>query len=170
MHMQSINELFGKEVVNQSSGQKIAKVQDVVLDSSARHIVALVMNDGGLIHSPSVIRWSAIATLGDVIVVNPPSPVGTVKDDTEVADLLKLETRITGTSIINPGGSEIGSVSDILVNDQGEVIGYEVKQGLFDGRHFLSITDVQVSGKDAIITTSVNLPLLKDIKQQAAGT
>src|SRR5690242_11330428 len=103
--MQKINEIFGKEVINQTSGEKIATVHDVVLDRDLRQIVALLVRGGGLFSDTRVVRWNAVVSMGDVVVVRA-EPLPTLKEDAEVADLSEHANRITGTSVISDKGEQ----------------------------------------------------------------
>ncbi|HEU5013311.1 MAG TPA: PRC-barrel domain-containing protein [Roseiflexaceae bacterium] len=161
--MQKINDIFGKEVINQTSGEKIAAVQDVVLDRDLRQIVALLIRGGGLFSDTHVVRWNAVVSMGDVVVVRAEPPLPTLKDDAEVSELSEHANRITGTSVISDKGEELGSIGDIFINERGEVIGYEVKQGMLHSDRYLAVENVQATGKDAIISRVAELPRVKDI-------
>ena len=42
--MHSVNGLFGREVINESSGEKLSKVQGVVFDEDSANIVAFLIS------------------------------------------------------------------------------------------------------------------------------
>ncbi len=169
--MQKINQIFGKEVINQASGEKIALVHDVVLDNDLSHIMALLIRGSGLFSETHVVRWNAVVSMGDVVVVRAEPPLTTLKEDAEVSDLSKHANRITGTSVISDQGEQLGSIGDIFINEQGQVIGYEVKQGMLHSDRYLAIENVQATGKDAIISRIAELPRVKDLgaEGQTAG-
>ena len=52
--MQRVNELFGKEVVRQTSGEKQGNVRDIVFDEGSLNIVALLV--GGTIGRGRALR------------------------------------------------------------------------------------------------------------------
>ena len=52
--MRRVNELFGKEVVSQTSGEKQGTVQDIVFDEDASNIVALLV--GGFVGRGKALR------------------------------------------------------------------------------------------------------------------
>lgn len=163
--MYRVNELLGKMAINQASGERIAPVRDVVLSGDTRSIVALITGTGGLFSAEQVIPWSAIVSLGDVIVVDGASPLGTVKENAEVAGLRKQSFQITGAAVISATGEKIGTVSDMMADTDGAILGFTVKQGLLAnlmGTRFLPIEQVQTVGKDAIITTITELMSLRE--------
>lgn len=162
--MHSVNGLFGMEVVNESTGEKKAKVQDVVFDENSGNIVALLISGNRVLGGSRVVRWDLVSSLGDVVVVRDGEPVE-LKEDVEVAGLSKQSHQITGTEIVTDGGEKVGSVGDVLVDDRGTVVGYEVKRGLIGGRGFLPVEKVRSAGRDAIIVEDADLPSMKDARR-----
>jgi uncharacterized protein YrrD len=162
--LHAVNGLFGKDVVVESTGERRAKVEDVVFDREARRVVALLVGDG-LLGGRRFVRWEEISGLGDVIVVRGGAEFPRLRDDPELSDLHKNSYKITGTDVIH-GGEKIGSVSDILVDDSGAVAGYEVSRGLLGdlkGRRFLPADQVEAAGRDAILARSPDLPPIGDV-------
>ena len=166
--MHKVNDLFGKEVISQTTGDRIAPVRDVVLAADLRQIAALVLGPDGLFRDERVVRWSAIISLGDVIVVAGTTPLPTIKEDAEVAELRKRAVGITGVAVITTTGERLGTVSDIGFDDQGRVLGYEINHGVLSGligQRFLPSERVQTVGKDAIITTTTELSSVKEFER-----
>lgn len=165
--MYKVNNLFGTQVINQTTGDRIAPVQDVVLTTDLRQIAALVLGAGGLFSDELVVRWSAVISLGDVLVVAGTTPLPTIKEDAEVAELRKQAVRITGVAVITATGERLGTVNDIGFDDQGRVLGFEISHGLLGGligQRFLPSEQVQSVGKDAIITTAAKLNSIKEFE------
>jgi uncharacterized protein YrrD len=167
--MQKVNQMFGKEVINQVSGEKIATVHDIVMDRDTRHVLALLLRSGGLIGSTSVVRWSSVVSVGDVVVIRAEKELPALNDDAEVSELAKQSNRITGTSVISTKGEQLGSISDMYINERGEVVGYEVKQGMLHGNRYLPAEHVQAVGKDAVISTIAELPREKDLGSEPSA-
>ncbi len=159
--MQKVNQMFGKEVINQISGEKIATVHDIVMDRDTRHVLALLLRSGGLMGSTSVVRWSSVVSVGDVVIIRAEQELPSLNDDAEVSDLSKHANRITGTSVISDKGEQLGSIGDIFIDERGEIVGYEVKQGMLHGNKYLPAEHVQAVGKDAVISTINELPDMK---------
>lgn len=162
--MHSVNGLFGKEVVVRDTGEKQASVKDIVFGKDARAIVALLIGGGGVLDGSRVVRWRSIVSLKDVLVVHGDAPFAKLKDEPEVENLHRHAHKITGTEIIHDG-EKIGSVEDILIDDAGFVVGYEVKEGMLSSNKFLPVEDVESSGKDAIVARISDLPSMKDVKR-----
>lgn len=165
--MQRVNELFDKEIVNQATGEKQGTIRDLVLDSEARSVVALLV--GGMIGRDRVVRWDSLVSVGDVVVIGNEAPLVELGDDPEVADLHEKGHRVTGTDIITEEGEKIGTVGDLFVDHRGEVVGYEVSGGTISdlrGRKLLPMEKVRAIGKDAIIASDPDLPSLKDAEEE----
>ena len=156
--MQRVNELFGKEVVRQTSGEKQGNVYDIVFDEESRNIVALLV--GSMVGRGKVLRWTSVTSVGDVVVVGGEEALDKLGEDPEVANLHKKKHRVTGTEIVTQEGEKIGEVRDVFVNERGRVGGYEVSRGIVSdlrGRKFLPIENVQAIGKDTIIANNPDL-------------
>lgn len=167
--MRKAKELIGKDIVHQATGERLATVQDLLLDPDARHIVALLAGGGSWFSDARVVRWNSVVSSRDVVIVQGDNPIGLASNDPEVSDLLKQNTRMTGTTILSDGGERIGSVGDLFINDLGEVVGYEVKQGFISdlsGRKFLPVEKVLAVGKDAIIADTSDLKLADQTKSE----
>ena len=87
--MQKVNDLFGKQVINQSNGRRESTVRDVVLNNDGQRIVALVVGDGGWSNDEQVIHWEAIRAVGDYVIVEGLQPFASLDEDPEVVDLRK---------------------------------------------------------------------------------
>lgn len=154
--MRKANELFGKTIVAQSGGDRLATVRDVILDADARNVAALLVDSGGWFGKAKVVLWKDLISAGDVVIIPSADSITTVEQSSEVAALLDRPTRLTGTTLISENGERIGTVGDLFINDSGEVVGYEVKGGFISnlgGRKFLPVDDIQAIGKDAIIAS-----------------
>jgi len=167
--MQKVNQMFGKEVINQVSGEKIATVHDIVMDRDTRRVTALLIRSGGLMGNTSVVHWDLVVSVGDVVVIRAERNLPSLNDDAEVSELAKHAKRITGTSVISDKGEQLGSVGDIFINERGEVVGFEVKQGMLHSNRYLPAEHVQAVGKDAVISTLADLPREKDLGSESSA-
>jgi uncharacterized protein YrrD len=167
--MRKAKEVVGKAIVNQATGEHIATVRDLIFDHEARHVAALLVDNGGWFRDARVVCWDMIASIGDVVMVQGESPVVKASEAPQLSDELKQDVRISGLPIMSDSGERIGTVGDLFINDSGEVVGYEVKQGLISdlgGRKFLFADHVQTIGKDAIIADADTLTSVKQAQQE----
>lgn len=177
--MQKVNELFGKRVIDLRSGNQIAAVRDVVLDSEMRRITALVIGDGGWGSKDRVLRWRELVGVGDFVVVDGEQPLALLSEDAEVRGLREAAETVTGKKVISASGEQIGTVDDIYYERSGAILGYELRRGMFGGHPALRAGDVRSVGKDAIIAESASLvareelalarPAAEPLRERAAG-
>lgn len=66
--MHKVNDLPGKQTLDQDTGEKLSSVQEVIFDDDTRRVVALP-TDGGILRSPRVVSWSSVANVEDVVAV-----------------------------------------------------------------------------------------------------
>jgi len=152
--MTTINSLFGKPIIAQSTGERVATVQDVVLDLPPTRVVALLTDRGGLLRSAHSIRWEQVISIGDVVVVGGETTPTSVNEDPELTALIKQAHQITGTTVITVDGTQLGTIADITIDERGQILGYELKQGLLQalrGRTMLPIEQIRSFGNDALI-------------------
>jgi sporulation protein YlmC with PRC-barrel domain len=132
--MRLASELINKPVITVKEGQEIGKVQDFYLDQRLTQLVAIYLDSGGFLSSEeNVISWSDVVTVGQDAIL--------VKDAAGVTDVAGAEGIITyirraeigGRQITTPGGTKIGRVGDVVLDDDAHIIG-------------LSLTNIQVSG------------------------
>jgi uncharacterized protein YrrD len=157
--MQKMNELFGKRVISQMSGDQVATVREVVLDPEARKIVALIINSGRS-SNEQVVRMGQILGMGEFIVVDGTQPFEASAGDSEIVELRKGAAQITGKKIMSAAGEQVGTVGDMYVGRRGAIIGFELKHGPFSSSEpqVIRAVDVEAVGKDAVIART-NQPI-----------
>src|SRR3954452_14654139 len=102
--MRKANELIGKSIVAQGTGERLATVYDVVVDHAVQRLVALLIESGGWVRDARVVPWNRITSIGDVILVRGDAPVIVKASDSEVADQVAHPARITGTTVVTDSG------------------------------------------------------------------
>ncbi len=167
--MRKANDLIGKPIVQQDTGERIASVYNVVIDRATQRAVALLIQSGGWLRDARVVPWNRITSIGDVILARGDEPVIVKASDPELAGLVAQTGEITGTRIVTASGEELGTVGDVFIDDDGRVLGYEVKHGLLSlaRRQFLPVAQVQTVGQDAVIATTAELPSVKEVERGA---
>lgn len=168
--MRKAKDLLDMAIVHQETGQALAYVRDLVFTPDGRRLAAIMVDTGGWFHDARVIPWSAVTRVGDVVMVTG-DPIVKAKDSPELAENLRHEVKISGTSIVTQTGERIGQVGDVFVADNGDVVGYEVSQGFLSdlgGRKFLAIRHVHNVGRDAVIADSDDLLSTREGLEQAA--
>lgn len=162
--MQKMNELFGKRVISQVTGDQVATVREVVLDSEARQIVALLIASGRS-GDELVVRMEQILGIGEVVVVDGTRPFLSGAGDPEITALRNSAEQITGKKMLTAAGEQLGTVGDMYLGRRGAIVGFELKHGPFRGSepHIIRAADIQAVGKDAVISrtdTPITLSVL----------
>ena len=154
----NVNSLLDKPVINQTTGERLAKVDDIVFSQDMHAVIAALISGSGWFSQPCVVRWGAVQSIGDVLVVRSETPFPRLADDPMIANLHEQNHKLSGTAVIGSDGKKIGSIANTIIDEKGDVQGFEVDPGgLFSGRKFLPMTQVQTVGKDAIIASDSNL-------------
>lgn len=157
--MHKVNELLGRDVLGQDTGEKRGTVKDLLFDEATTRVLALVVDGGGLFGGTKTVRWEYVVNVGDVVMLAGDAPLEGHRDDPEIDALRRRQHRITGTDIVTEGGEKIGEAADVLLDDAGIVRAYELKRGVIrdlTGREQVPAEEVVSSGRDAIIIR--NLP------------
>jgi sporulation protein YlmC with PRC-barrel domain len=159
MIMQKMNELYGKRVISQITGDEVATVREVVLDPEARQIEALIISSGRS-GDEQVVRMGQILGMGEFIVVDGTRPFESSAGDPEIVELRKGAEQITGKKIMSATGEQFGTVGDMYIGRRGAIVGFELKHGPFGGSEpqVIRATDVEAVGKDAVIART-NQPM-----------
>lgn len=156
--MLRVNDLLGKTVINQATGERLAKIDDIVFSQDMRAVIALLISGTGWFSQPCVVRWGAVQSIGDVVVTRSEAPLPRLSDDPMIANLRAQNNKISGTPLIGSDGKRVGIITNTLIDDGGSVLGFEIDPGgLFIGRKFLPIAHVQTVGKDAVIANDATL-------------
>lgn len=166
--MYRVNELLGKEVFDQDTGEKLASVEEVIFDEDTRQVVALLV-DGGLLQGDGVVKWGSVSNIADVVALRGGEAPHDLGSDPEVSELRRHSRKAEGKEIVTEDGEKVGEVSDLFIGERGEVLGYEVKSGLVKdlaGRKFLPIEKVRSSGEDAVVAADAELPSVNDVEDQ----
>jgi uncharacterized protein YrrD len=158
--------VIGKDVLSLEDGVKLDSVNDVALDSEGRGIVALVVDEGGLMSSSKVIPFGEISSFGkDAVVVRASESVVSVAERDDLRATLEHKEKILGKKVFTTTGDAQGSIGDIYFDERtGGVVGYEVSAGLIGdaakGTSYVATDEITKMGSDVIYVrpeTAANL-------------
>lgn len=148
--------VVGKTILSLEEGAKLDKVSDVVIDPDGRHVVALVVTDGGFLSSSRVVPVTEVASFGkDAIVIRNAESIVATSDDPTLRDLVDRDEKILGKNVYTTTGDEHGSIADVYFEEAtGQVVGYEVSNGVMgdaaSGRRYLATDEIAAIGGDVI--------------------
>lgn len=155
-HHTKISDIKGKSILSLANGQRIGQVDDVLVDPHSMSIAGLIYNVGGMFdREKHIVPASNVEKWGqDAILIGEGR---TFIDRSEVPDFdnwISTESSLRGLSVVTTDGDKIGTISDVLVDQQGMLTTYQVSEGssAFGGDTFeIPAQSTRTLGKDVAI-------------------
>jgi sporulation protein YlmC with PRC-barrel domain len=132
--MRVAKEFTNKPVISINEGIEIGKVQDFYLDQDLTHLTAIYLGSEGLLsRTETLIKWSNVVTLGQdaILVKDANSEMETV--EVEEIDTFIRRDDIEGRPVDTPGGTKIGRIGDIVLDEAAKVTGFSLSQTYVSG-------------------------------------
>lgn len=130
-------ELIGKPIISMTNGLNIGKVVDVLVDPGTATIAGLVTSKGGLFtHRGEVeaIPADEVEVWGlDAVLVSRPDVIAKVDELPDSQHWLSVADRVKGRDIVSVDGTRIGQLNDVVLNTQGQLVGYDLAQVFVPG-------------------------------------
>src|ERR1700694_3404582 len=105
--------LKGKAVVSMADGVQIGRVEDVLFDTAALRVPALVLTTTG---GRSVLPFSAVRSLGaDAVTVESASATQATADQGGAGNVLRALGDLTGLKVVNGAGAYLGDVRGVMI-------------------------------------------------------
>ena len=162
-------DLIGKPLITITRGEIIGKVKDVLIDPESYEIAALVLPGKMFSRKTMVLARHLVHVFGrDVILVK--SNEVMARDDTlkGVSSLLGVSRQMKGQEIVTEQGVRIGIVGDVLVNETGKVVSYDLARVFIEGpiseSRQIPLEATRSLGPDVIIVDSsmLEIPQMED--------
>jgi uncharacterized protein YrrD len=150
--------VIGQPVYTVSDGRRIDSVKDLVLEEGEDGVVALLVSEGGLLNTSTVIPLASVVRFGPAaVMIDDGSSVVPATSDPRVNEILGRQGTLLGSKVISEGGAELGTIADLYFDESsGRVVGYEVSGGLISdvaGRSsYLPFDRIRTIGADAVVT------------------
>jgi uncharacterized protein YrrD len=151
-----LSDLKGKSILSTTNGERIGQVDDVLVDPQSMSISGLVFNVGGMfdrehhiIPADNVEKWGQ-----DAILIGGGQ---TYIDKAEVPgyeNWISTEDSLHGLSVVTTNGDRLGTISDVMVDSQGNLTSFRVSEGqtAFGGSSFeIPAQATRTLGKDVAI-------------------
>jgi len=155
-------ELINKPVFSVNDGQKLGKVQDFYLDQELSQLTAIYLSGEGLIsRKESLIKWPDVVTMGeDAILVKDADCVMEMTEVEELETYLRRDN-LNGRPVNTPGGTKIGRIGDIILDDEAKVAGYSLTQVFVSGpiaanRAINRAAVVENANEDGVMTADLS--------------
>lgn len=153
LRMKKYSQVVGLPVFSITTGEKLGEVQDVVFQRKSKKIPALILKNRFIINGTAAVLFSDISSIGkDAVMVRDKSVI--IKPSSDITiDRIDLN----GISIYTKDGKGIGTVKDVLFDEQtGNIEGVEVSDSLLNdimsGRNILPfLGNITLSNDNMII-------------------
>lgn len=174
--MRKAKSLLGLNIVSQLEGKQLGTVRDLIFDESSHRLLALLLTDRELFGAidATVIPWMQVREIGPHAVLVPSEEV-ILKAHTEpmIAESFDQKKKLDGKKITTQGGEDLGTVSDLYLDDAGHIQGFEVSGGMFadafSGKRYMPLPTDIVVGEDVILVPREIAHELQRQKEQEPG-
>ena len=154
--MQKGKSVIGKDVLSLATGARIHSVKDILIGAGNDQVVALLVDEGGLLGTSTVVPFESVSSIGrDAVVIQQDDAVVAASSDPEVKAILNRTDRLLGKTVYTEDGKKMGTIADLYFDDaNGRITGFEISGGtlgdLARGPSYLATEDVRIAGQDAV--------------------
>ena len=156
--MRKAKNLIGLKAISQQAGKDLGKVHDLLFTHDSRQLLALLISDRELFgfKDATAIPWSQVREIGTHAVMVPAEDVVMkVHSNDQLAEAYDHELTLTSKQLTTDKGETLGKITDLYLDDDGQVVGYEVSGGLFadafNGKRYLDAPNEVTVGKNVIL-------------------
>ncbi len=148
--------IIGKDVLSLADGIRIHSVKDLIIGEENDSVVALLVDEGGLLSGSTVVPIEAVHSFGkDAVVIADAGAVVAASSYPKVHAIIDRKESLLGKKVVTTEGEELGKIGDMYFNEtDGRILGLEVSGGtigdLTKGASYLPIEDVQRAGPDVV--------------------
>lgn len=151
------SDVLGLKVISVLEGKELHPVNDIIYDPALNKVTALLIDKGGWFSDARVIAIEDVQSIGEDAVIIESSdrvrPASSVNQRT--ANIARDDINLTKTRIITDKGTDVGTITDIFFDSNGNVTEFEVSQGMFStvqsGKKRIHVSDIITIGVDATV-------------------
>ncbi|RMG90607.1 MAG: hypothetical protein D6706_19220 [Chloroflexi bacterium] len=160
-------DLNGKSIISITDGRNIGTVKDVYVDQALEWLTGIFVGSEGLLKRKSLLieRENVVVFGVDAILVKNAEVITDDKTLSEAANWLRLD-KLRGREIDTPGGTKVGTVGDILLDENGRITGFALSRVYVEG----PIAEKGTIPREALLDTgsddqvmTVDLPKVEQI-------
>jgi uncharacterized protein YrrD len=128
-------DLIDKPVISITDGRLVGKVKDLYLNDKLESIVGLHLGSEGIFNRRSLaISRDRVTLLGiDAILVDSSENVVVDEEQLEGSEGWLRRQDVQGRGVDTTGGTKVGVIGEILINDQGDVLGFKLARVFVEG-------------------------------------
>jgi sporulation protein YlmC with PRC-barrel domain len=127
-------DLLDKPIISVTDGRLLGKVKDLYLDQSLEKIAGLYLGSEGIFSRKSMlVSRDRLTLLGIDAVLAADSDV--VVEETQASEVEQWVRRqdVVGREVDTTGGTKVGVIGDIIINDDGGVVGFKLARVFVEG-------------------------------------
>lgn len=153
-------ELIGNPLISITNGELIAKVEDVRVDPKSLEAAAAITSAGGLLNREiEAVPADGVEVWGqDAILAKQPDVIVTAEELDGRDEWLSVSDDIRGYEVVAEDGTRIGTLADVALDSQGQIIGYEMADVAVEGRvkvaNWIDVKATRSLGPDVLIVKS----------------
>lgn len=160
--MRVAQEIMNIPVISANDGQEMGDVKGFYIDQNLTHLLAISLgNEGLLSRKETLIKWPDVVTFGkDAILIKDADCVMETSEVENFEDFVERD-EISGRSVDTPGGTKIGRIGDLILDENAMIVGFALSQIYVSGpiaanRAVSRKAVVDVGDEDGVMT--VDLP------------
>jgi uncharacterized protein YrrD len=149
--------LIGNPVIGIASGEIIAKVEDLEIDPSTLRAAAAISSKGSLLNREiEAIPADQVEVWGEDAILAKQPDVVVKEEELDGRDgWLSVSDDIRGYDVVTEDGTRIGTLGDVVLDGEGQVMGYEMADVAIEGRvavaKWIDVKATQSLGPDVLI-------------------
>jgi uncharacterized protein YrrD len=153
-------QLVGNPVIDITNGKVIANVEDVYIDPKALKAAAAITSKGTLLsREVKAIPATQVQVWGqDAILAKNPEVIAGEEELEGSDSWLSGSDDIRGYNIVAEDGSRVGILEDLVLDHDGQVMGYEVSEAKAGSRvataNWIDVKATRSLGPDVLIVKS----------------
>lgn len=153
----------GKLIISLTDGKKLGEIKDVYLDQEATKVAAAFLGKSGIINRKSLtIDLAHVKLFGIDAWLVDASDIVIAKDEVSGSDTYLLGDSLRGREVQTDGGTKIGAIGDILVDEKCNVLGFSFDKLNVEG----PLSETRMIARSAITHLgSGNTPMIAALDQ-----
>lgn len=152
--------LIGNPVIGITTGEMIAKIEDLQIDPNTLSAVAAITSKGTLLRREvEAIEAAQVEVWGqDAILVKKPDVIVKEGELSGRDGWLSASDDIRGYEVVAEDGTRVGTLSDVVLDTEGQIMGYEMADVAIEGRvavaDWIDVKATRSLGPDVLIVKS----------------
>ncbi len=132
--MAATKDFKGKLLISNTDGKNLGEIKDVFLSRDATQIVAVFLGKTGILNRKAqLIDWKKVVLFGTDAWLIAGSDTVKNQDDFDGGEEFINAYDLRGREVQTDGGSKIATVSDVIVDTTGKVLGFALDKVYAEG-------------------------------------